>query len=99
MGIDNLDRLYSHLLEAQDAIYHNRLAGAKMGLLASSGLLVGIKDDYSDVKRMYENINMIRILIGKKVSLCRNEREKMADDIEILIDECNSWIQCVRNAA
>lgn len=95
--MDNLDKLYSHLIEAQDNIYHNRLSEAKMCLMAAEGILRRDKTNYFDVGRMYDNIQLIKNIVGMKMKLYRklyrDEKEEISDWIEILIEECDIWIR------
>lgn len=96
--MDNLDGLYSHLLEAQDAIYKNRLASTKMFLMAATGLIKPYKDDYSDVVNMYLALESMKFYLEPRVSLYRYKREFLADWVEELIQECEAWQKCRRAA-
>lgn len=97
--MDNLDELYSHLLEAQDAIYTNKLSQAKMSLMSASKLLKPVKDDCVDAKQVWHILESIKTYLSKRVSLYCDQREWLSEEVEVLIEECESWLNCQRRAA
>lgn len=95
--MDNLDKLYSHLIEAQDYVERKMPSSAKMSLMAAERLLEESAEDYSDVLTVYCDIHILRINILDLMRFSEN-RQILIDKLEESIEECSRWLECRRAA-
>lgn len=95
--MDNLDRLYGHLIDAQDYIDRVMLSSAKMSLMACEGLLIDCIDEYADVNKMFKEIRAIKQNL-KRWTIYKSERDALVDKLEDMLDECVAWMDCRRVA-
>lgn len=96
--MDNLHKLYLHLIEAQDYVYRKMPSSAKMSLMGAEGLLREVHKEYYDVNRMYEEVIILKNNVHRLVKFS-DRREVLVEKIEELIGECAAWMECRRRAA
>ena len=91
-------KLWSHLVDTQEAVIDCKPATAKMSLMAAEGVLELVYRDYSDVRRMYNAAGLLKENVYGLMKFS-DSREVLVDKLEEMIGECCLWLTALKRVA